>query len=771
MASEVRHTFKYSTGEQELKKDSKIVTFYKNGDIYFNGYVVTITPRRFRSFEVLLSELSRVTNLPQGVRYLLDRESGSQVDAIEQLQDGKAYVCASNSRLKRLDYGKKNGHLPQWGSRNKIELPALTNYPAPPATHTPRLVKTRRVETKERKTDIPRLRDTAAFKARNVTVIRNGHKPQISVRVLLNKRTAQTVNQFLDLVNDCLGVTGSSNVRKLYTSNGKQIYEVADLFSDENGVFVAVGNERFRVDDIEGILSGDNKNTARKSNRNHHSRVSNDGMDKHENSKENSRKTKDNNIPASINKDNSLPKIQDTVAANNNNNNYQVKRKVNEDRSPHRKQVGKHNHHAAKESRTVEKNNDESSNNVKLPHITGAGHNLVSTTNEKQEHRTRKTSKSKKDSNARISTPRGVAEDDKISESHDNTENTEKPKSRGSKDFSHEQEIEYGRVTDKKVEEVYDIGRKIGDGNFAVVRQCTSKSSKKDFALKIIDKRKISGKEKMIEDEISIMRRCRHPNIVRLYEDYDTTTEMFLVMEFVRGGDLFDAISASVKFSENVAKDYFRDMCKALSYLHRQNIVHRDLKPENLLVHKRPNGQKKLKLADFGLAVEVKLPLFTVCGTPTYVAPEILEEEGYGLKIDMWAAGVITYIMLCGFPPFRSAKRDQDELFDLIQAGDYEFLSPYWDKISNDGKDLISNLLVVDPHKRISSEKALNHKWVKLKSPTAGDLSRALLGDGAEVNSSKRRFKAAAIAVQVSKKFENLAEEFRQHRGERFIST
>ncbi|KXJ04761.1 Serine/threonine-protein kinase DCLK3, partial [Exaiptasia diaphana] len=173
-------------------------------------------------------------------------------------------------------------------------------------------------------------------------------------------------------------------------------------------------------------------------------------------------------------------------------------------------------------------------------------------------------------------------------------------------------------------------------------------------------------------------------------------------------------------------------------------------------VHKRPNGHNKLKLADFGLAVEVKLPLFTVCGTPTYVAPEILEEEGYGLKIDMWAAGVITYIMLCGFPPFRSAKRDQDELFDLIQAGDFEFLSPYWDKVSNDAKDLISNLLVVDPHRRFTAEKALKHKWVKLKSPTTGDLSKALLS---EDEAARKRFKAAALAVRGAKKFENLADE------------
>lgn len=136
----------------------------------------------------------------------------------------------------------------------------------------------------------------------------------------------------------------------------------------------------------------------------------------------------------------------------------------------------------------------------------------------------------------------------------------------------------------------------------------------------------------------------------------------------------------------------------------------------------------------------------------------------------MWASGVITYIMLCGFPPFRSAKRDQDELFDLIQEGDYEFLSPYWDPISDDAKDLISNLLVVEPHKRFSAEKALSHKWVRLKSPTVGDISKDLLGEDGGAKRSKRKFKAAALAVQGAQRFGNLADEFRNHRGEKFIS-
>ena len=147
-----------------------------------------------------------------------------------------------------------------------------------------------------------------------------------------------------------------------------------------------------------------------------------------------------------------------------------------------------------------------------------------------------------------------------------------------------EDEIKYGTVTDKTVEDVYDMGKKIGDGNFADVRECIDKITKKEFALKIVDKAKVRGKEQMIRDEIEIMRRCKHPNIVRMYEDYDSIRHIYLVMELIKGGDLFDAISSSVKFTEAVTRTYVKDIAKGLAYLHKRKIVHRDIKPENLLV-------------------------------------------------------------------------------------------------------------------------------------------------------------------------------------------
>ncbi|XP_075684651.1 serine/threonine-protein kinase DCLK3 [Rhinoderma darwinii] len=263
------------------------------------------------------------------------------------------------------------------------------------------------------------------------------------------------------------------------------------------------------------------------------------------------------------------------------------------------------------------------------------------------------------------------------------------------------------------IDKYYDIGRSIGDGNFAVVKECRVRKTNQEFAMKIIDKAKLVGKEDIIENEVRIIKLLSHPNIVKLLDDFETENEIYLIMEYIKGGDLFDAITESIKFTEHDAALMLTDLCEALVYIHSKNIVHRDLKPENLLVQNNPDGSSTLKLADFGLAVFVSEPIFTVCGTPTYVAPEILSEKGYGLEVDMWATGVILYILLCGFPPFRSPERNHEELFETIQRGEYEFLSPYWDNISEEAKDLISRLLVVSPLKRFTSACVLQHSWVR----------------------------------------------------------
>ena len=225
--------------------------------------------------------------------------------------------------------------------------------------------------------------------------------------------------------------------------------------------------------------------------------------------------------------------------------------------------------------------------------------------------------------------------------------------------------------------------------------------------------------------------------------DDDKVLYITLVVLFdfvVQGGDLFDAIAEANKYSEREASRMMRDLSSALDYLHSISICHRDIKPENLLVsycetsssssskHQTAldfdnNGQphhhrsiKSLKLADFGLAVELKVgnKLYDVCGTPNYVAPEILSESGYDHKVDIWAAGVIAYVLLCGFPPFVSPENDQEELFDQILTGTFEFSSPAFDDVSLEAKQLIVQMLQVDSDQRISARQVLDHSWVSV---------------------------------------------------------
>ena len=272
-------------------------------------------------------------------------------------------------------------------------------------------------------------------------------------------------------------------------------------------------------------------------------------------------------------------------------------------------------------------------------------------------------------------------------------------------------------IEDKRVvEEQYEVGKKIGDGNFAEVKECVHRKTGKKYALKIIDKSKTRGAKetKMIENEVRTMQVIRHPNCVALYDVFDTEDELFLVMELVEGGDLFDRIVDKGKYAESDAVRLVRNMATAIQHLHSKNIIHRDLKPENLLVTKDKMGRDTIKLADFGLSMVVTEPLHTICGTPTYVAPEIIADgpEGYGLQVDLWATGVIAYIMLCGFPPFASQSKNQKDLFRKIKRGHFSFPEPYWEGVSKEAKDLISKLLQVNPKDRFTADEILSHPWI-----------------------------------------------------------
>ena len=219
-----------------------------------------------------------------------------------------------------------------------------------------------------------------------------------------------------------------------------------------------------------------------------------------------------------------------------------------------------------------------------------------------------------------------------------------------------------------------------------------------------------------------IMKKVRHPFIVELLDDIKSQQNIFLIIELVRGGDLYDFITESGMFQslhtkENFCMGHFvgielmkhrkesycpRQACQfsynlaaALHYLHSFRIIHRDIKPENLLVYSYPDETKILKICDFGLATEVRRSekLSFICGTATYVAPEIITGNGYGVEVDIWAAGIIIYILLCGFPPFRSESGDQDDLFRIILRGEFEFPSPFWDDVDEQAKDLIIRIL------------------------------------------------------------------------------
>jgi len=228
----------------------------------------------------------------------------------------------------------------------------------------------------------------------------------------------------------------------------------------------------------------------------------------------------------------------------------------------------------------------------------------------------------------------------------------------------------------------------------------------------------------VLDREVQIMRLVHHENIVKLHNVFDSNTKMCLVLDLLEGGELFDRIIEHGHFTEKNAAQCFGQLVVALDYLHKKQIVHRDLKPENLLFTKKCKKKDvyvaeewNMKLIDFGLAGSCKNSLLkTPCGTPNYVAPEILRKQKYGVSIDMWSAGVILYIILCGFPPFYDEEEDMTRLYRKIKLAEYDMPSPYWDSVTGEAKDLVKKLLVADPAKRLTSADALQHPWLQGKA-------------------------------------------------------
>lgn len=317
-----------------------------------------------------------------------------------------------------------------------------------------------------------------------------------------------------------------------------------------------------------------------------------------------------------------------------------------------------------------------------------------------------------------------------------------------------------GNANRKHFKDNYKLGAVLGKGAFSEVKEGTSLKDQKSFAIKIVTKSKLTTEdEAALKDEIAILQSLHHDHIIRLYDVFSEERFYYLVTERMMGGELFDRIVAKAYYNEAEARDTCKIIFEAMAYCHNKQIAHRDLKPENLLLMSE-HSDSEIKLADFGFAKKTinDRCLTTQCGTPGYVAPEILEGTPYGTKSDMWSLGVIVYILLGGYPPF--IEENQRELFRKIRRGQYEFHEEYWGGVSKDAKDLISSLLTVDPDKRISATDALRNKWM------VGDAA-ALAANDLGVNltelrkfNAKRKFKAAAMAVIAQNKITSLGKNF-----------
>jgi len=266
----------------------------------------------------------------------------------------------------------------------------------------------------------------------------------------------------------------------------------------------------------------------------------------------------------------------------------------------------------------------------------------------------------------------------------------------------------------RKIEDHYQLIKEIGKGAFSVVYLVKQKSTGTQFAVKIIDKQAASNAdtdEAKLKQEVEILKRAKHPNIVQLIDEFETPQKLYLVMELVTGGELFDKLVEKGQYNEAEASSIVRKICSAIAYLHSVGIAHRDLKPENLLLHS--GNDTEVKLSDFGLSklFGEEQVMKTACGTPYYVAPEVLGAAGYDKEVDLWSIGVITYLLLCGYPPFYG--ESLPEVFEQILKGHFEFNAPYWDNISAEAKDFIKKLLMVDPDKRLTAENALQHPWIR----------------------------------------------------------
>uniref|UniRef100_A0A672G0E2 calcium/calmodulin-dependent protein kinase n=1 Tax=Salarias fasciatus TaxID=181472 RepID=A0A672G0E2_SALFA len=281
-------------------------------------------------------------------------------------------------------------------------------------------------------------------------------------------------------------------------------------------------------------------------------------------------------------------------------------------------------------------------------------------------------------------------------------------------------------VTSTRFTDEYQLYEELGKGAFSVVRRCVKKSTGQEYAAKIINTKKLSARDhQKLEREARICRLLKHPNIVRLHDSISEEGFHYLVFDLVTGGELFEDIVAREYYSEADARYSMSTLLFSSFYMHLRNpgslCV---LQPENLLLASKMKGAA-VKLADFGLAIEVQgdqQAWFGFAGTPGYLSPEVLRKDPYGKPVDIWACGVILYILLVGYPPFWD--EDQHKLYQQIKAGAYDFPSPEWDTVTPEAKNLINQMLTINPAKRITADQALKHPWVCQRSTVASMMHR-----------------------------------------------
>uniref|UniRef100_A0A7N4P1W5 non-specific serine/threonine protein kinase n=1 Tax=Sarcophilus harrisii TaxID=9305 RepID=A0A7N4P1W5_SARHA len=261
----------------------------------------------------------------------------------------------------------------------------------------------------------------------------------------------------------------------------------------------------------------------------------------------------------------------------------------------------------------------------------------------------------------------------------------------------------------------YVVKETIGVGSYSVCKRCIHKATNMEYAVKVIDKSKRDPSE---EIEI-LLRYGQHPNIITLKDVYDDGKHVYLVTELMRGGELLDKILRQKFFSEREASSVLHTLCRTMEYLHSQGVVHRDLKPSNILYVDESGNPESIRICDFGFAKQLRAEnglLMTPCYTANFVAPEVLRRQGYDEGCDIWSLGILLYTMLAGYTPFANGPSDTpEEILTRIGGGKFTLSGGNWDTISETAKDLVSKMLHVDPHRRLTAKQVLQHPWVTQK--------------------------------------------------------